>query len=205
MQDSCAKPCLARVACGAAIAVAIAACGGTTTSVGETDGGSGADASSADASTTDAASDASSSDSGARKHPDARLTWQGPGGFAGTGPAIVVDGSGSIRGWSTIHSFDPAAQPAVAPDQTWTVSGGAVDALFDTWSSASTSGLPHAGAMSDCYAAVYVAMCTSCPGQTVKYTASSQVKPELDAVFAWFDANIVSQTTYAYPKNYCNF
>jgi hypothetical protein len=144
-------------------------------------------------------------DASTRRHADARLTWQGPGGVVGAGPALVVDGSGAVHVWQNQPSFDPSSAPTAPPDATFQVSGANVDALFDTWASTDTSALPHVGGGGECEAAVYVSMCPHCLATTLRYSAASQVAPEMNAVWSWFDANLQSSLSAAHTRSYCNF
>lgn len=140
-------------------------------------------------------------DAAARTHPDARVSWQGPGGVTGYGPAIVVSGSGVIQVWQNQPSFPPAGAPMAPPDVTGQLTGDRTDALFDAWASTSTAALPHAGPGAECEATVYVTMCAHCMPTAIRYVDASQMAPEMNAVWSWFDANVPFAA--GHPRNYC--
>jgi hypothetical protein len=132
------------------------------------------------------------------------MTWQGPGGVTGYGPALVVQGAGSIQVWNNVPAFSGAA-PTTPPDEILDLSGDLVDTLFDDWASVDTSALPHAGTAGECEAAVVVRMCASCSPKALRYSGADQLAPEMEPVWAWFDANVnvVASVAAGHPRGYC--
>jgi hypothetical protein len=133
------------------------------------------------------------------------MTWQAPGGFAGTGPALAVFGDGSVHVWSSIPGFDPKTPPTTAPSLTFTVTAAQLADLFARWAGTSLSGLPHPGGGAECYATVFVSPCPTCETSTLSYNQDTQVSPEMMNVWNWFDTNLFSNGTAAYPRSYCHF
>lgn len=135
----------------------------------------------------------------------ARMLWQSPGGFAGTGPAVMVDGDGTVRIWDSTHGVDLASPSA--PTRTLTVTPSAAAALFTRWASVDRTGLPHAGGSADCYGRASYRACAdaSCRVETVMFNTAAQITPEMNPVRQWFDDNIIGEMTAAYPRSYCSF
>lgn len=117
---------------------------------------------------------------------DALLVWQAPGGFAGTGPAVVVRGDGSVRIWHSVPAFDPEGEPDAPPDAELDLGFSQVDQLFLRLEAADTSSLPHEGGWAECYPSLYVRACEGCPELRLEYNATPQLRPELDCVMDWF-------------------
>lgn len=136
--------------------------------------------------------------------PDATLLWQAPAGFAGTGPAIEVT-SGQIRLWETA-SYTPPDD--LEPDAVITTSTQATDELFERWARIDVSSLPHDPDEpgNDCYPTVAVRLCSDCDETVVDYRIPTQLTPEMDEVFEWFDAILgVASDIPANPSNWCVF
>jgi hypothetical protein len=133
------------------------------------------------------------------RFPGAVMAWQAPGGFAGTGPAVVVTSDGTVRVYRDVSQFDPTAPPPPA-DRTLRVSVSDSDALFMQWFNTSTPGLPHANSgVSDCYPRVYTRLCGSCTPRDIRYHAPTNLLPEMENVWRWFDAHVPD----ASPRGYC--
>jgi hypothetical protein len=164
---------------------------------------------SADAGVADAAvpSDASRDSSGAQ-YAAAYLAWEAPGGVAGTGPAIVVSGRGWADIWTQTPGFvrDTPETPPSSPTQTYTLTAVEVDDLFARLASVDFTQLPHPSTSSaECYPALYLRLCTGCKYIKLNnYYAPSQLLPEMESVWAWFD-QLLTASSSANPRNYCNF
>ena len=135
-----------------------------------------------------------------RRHPDAVMVWQSPGGVAGWGPALRVTGDGTIRLWRLRTGFS-LDTPDPAPDRTVTVSGSDVDQLFDLWSMVNTRALPHTARGGDCYPSVSVRLCRSCTDASIRYTVPTALLPEMEMVWGWFDGVLGVDS----PRRYCAF
>jgi hypothetical protein len=64
--------------------------------------------------------------------------------------------------------------------------------------------LPHPSSWAECYPSLYFRACTSCTPVTVSYNVASQLAPELDPVWLWFD-KLLGATAHTNPRNYCHF
>lgn len=134
-------------------------------------------------------------------NPGAVMLWQAPGGFAGTGPAVQVRGDGTVWTWRATSELTPGG-PTPMPDATLRLSPAAAADLFARWDRVTLSGLPHGpGASSDCYPSVVVQSCATCMPVRLRYAAPAQVAPEMDEVWAWFDANVPTTS----PRSFCAF
>lgn len=137
-------------------------------------------------------------------YPDALISWQSPGGFAGWGPAVIVTGDGTVRIWHMLLGFDPSAIPEVEPDIVTTVPFYEVDQLVERWKSADRSTIPRDGPGADCYPTAAVRQCEGCELETIQYSTPDQVLPELGCVFDWYDTRLADVLEYP-PRAYCAF
>jgi hypothetical protein len=135
------------------------------------------------------------------RYRDAVMLWQSPGGFAGWGPAVMVTGDGVVRMWRMRTGFTIETASSVAPDRTERVSPVDIDALFGAWAATPVAGLPHAGTSVECYPSVTVRACARCDATTIMYTTPASLQPEMNAVWAWFEARYGVDG----PQNYCRF
>lgn len=135
----------------------------------------------------------------------ARMLWQAPGGFAGTGPAVMVDADGTVRVWENSHGVD-LASPST-PTRTLHVSEAAARTLFARWSMVDRSALPHSGVGGECSGRASYRACgdASCRVEQVMFTNAAQLAPEMDGVRMWFDDNLAGETSSAHPASYCRF
>lgn len=140
-------------------------------------------------------------DAATGRYADAAMLWQSPGGFAGWGPAVMVTGDGVVRFWRMRTGFSIDTASTVVADRTERVSVADVDALFAAWAAARVAGLPHAGMSVDCYPSVTVRRCARCDTTTIMYTTPASLQPEINAVWAWFEARYGADG----PQNYCRF
>jgi hypothetical protein len=140
----------------------------------------------------------------APRRPDAFMSWQSPGGFAGHGPALVVKGNGTALFWDYLAGFDPDTTPE-APTWSLNLPPQAVGQLFERWSSMSTGELPHVGDEIDCYPQVYVNLCRGCEADLITYDDATQLEPEMEKVWLWFDAVTTAFGRMHFVRNYCRF
>jgi hypothetical protein len=152
---------------------------------------------SADGGVKDAATDL-----GTTRYATAYLQWEAPGGIAGTGPAIVVDGSGRVDTWSRVNGFSPETAAPSSPTGTYTLTTAEVDDLFARLASVNFSQLPHPGIGWECYPRLYFRLCTGCAATTLSYDVPPEVLPEMEPVWAWFD-RLLTATDYTNPRTYC--
>jgi hypothetical protein len=147
--------------------------------------------------------DAGRSDGGAGA--GARMLWQAPGGFAGTGPAVMVDADGTVRLWESASGVTLASPSE--PTRTLHVTAGQAADLFARWAAVDRTGLPHSGGSADCYGVASYRPCDAidCRVESVMFQTAAQLSPELDPVRQWFDDVVVDRSTAAYPSRYCRF
>ncbi|MDB4931522.1 MAG: hypothetical protein JWM10_4006 [Myxococcaceae bacterium] len=149
------------------------------------------------------AADAGRADGGGSS--GARMLWQAPGGFAGTGPAVMVDADGTVRVWDNARSV-ALASPA-DPTRTLHVTSAQASDLFARWAAVDRTGLPHSGGSADCYGVASYRPCDGidCRVETVMFQTAAQLAPEMDPVRGWFDEVLTDRPTSAYPNGYCRF
>jgi hypothetical protein len=149
------------------------------------------------------AADAGPADSGATA--GARMAWQAPGGFAGTGPAVMVDADGTVRVWDSTHGVT-LASPA-DPTRTLHVTAAQASDLFARWATVDRRGLPHSGGSADCYGVASYRVCAGadCRVETVMFQSAAQLAPEMDQVRQWFDDVLAAEGLAAHPSGYCRF
>jgi hypothetical protein len=128
--------------------------------------------------------------------PAARFFWAEAAGFAGTGEAVEVLGSGVVHGWNT--GGDPTTR---SPDYTGQV-GDAAD-LFARFAAVDLSALPHGSDDAECTSSGVVTDCADCEAQKLDYAVASQVLPELAQVWQWFTDH-PALAMYS-PGGYCTF
>jgi hypothetical protein len=143
-------------------------------------------------------------DGGTPTYQSAWLAWDAPGGVAGTGPAVVVGGSGFADTWTNVSSFEPESPPSSATG-TYSLTRAQADDLFARLASVSFAGLPHATTTwAECSSTFYYRACEGCAPIRLSYTFPEQVAPEMDPVWLWFD-QLLGATASPNPRNYCNF
>jgi len=135
----------------------------------------------------------------------ARMLWQAPGGFAGTGPAVMVDADGTVRVWENSRGVD-LASPST-PTRTLHVTEAAASDLFARWSMVDRSVLPHRSSAGECSGMAVYRACgdASCRVEQVLFTNAAQLAPEMDPVRMWFDDNLAGEASSAHPASYCRF
>lgn len=138
--------------------------------------------------------------------PGARMLWEGPGGFTGLGPAVMVDADGTVRVWENSRGVD--LESPATPTRMLMVTPTAAADLFARWASADRSGLPHAGGGAECSGRAAFRPCagTGCRVESLSFQRASQLSPEMDPVRMWFEENLTGEgTAMAHPANYCRF
>lgn len=133
----------------------------------------------------------------------ALLAWQSPGGFAGWGPAMLLEGTGRLRLYSMSPGFDPELGSADPPDVDTMLSVEDTARLFELFSTISFDALPHDVVMGwDCYPELYVRECTDCPARRLMYDGPDELRPEMEPVWALLD-EIVTVAPFTNPREYC--
>jgi hypothetical protein len=108
--------------------------------------------------------------------------------------------------WEDQAGFDPTGSPAAPADLELALDTSKTDALFDAWLATDTSALPHAGPGAECYATVSFRACATCQETRIPtYENASQLAPEMEPVWSWFDANVQTSASAAHPRTYCRF
>ena len=134
---------------------------------------------------------------------NAGMTWQAAAVGATTGPGIAVVGigwyvAGTSTTWQDIQStlFDGTPSGSITNAQ--------LDDLFARLSAIDFSALPHAtSGTTSCNAQLMYSVCTSCPRKTLSYSSATQLAPEMEPVWAWFDQVLGSPTVATNPRTYC--
>lgn len=131
----------------------------------------------------------------------ATMLWQGPGGFAGTGPAVMVRGNGTVWTWREVTELTPTG-PTPMPDATLSLSPMVVADLFARWDRVPLASLPHGPRVSsDCYPSVTVQRCATCMPVRLRYDGPAQLTPEMNEVWQWFAVNVPGTQ----PRTFCAF
>jgi hypothetical protein len=141
----------------------------------------------------------------------AYLVWQAPGAISGTtqGPTVAVCGSGWAETWDRTGSWSiGGASPERPPSGylgNYDLATAQTADLFARLSAVNLASLPHAtSTVATCEPYLYLRICAGCSPQTLSYTVASQLVPEMEQVWLWFD-QIVGRTSATNPRNYCAF
>jgi hypothetical protein len=79
-----------------------------------------------------------------------------------------------------------------------------LDDLFARLAAIDFALLPHASASTtDCNAELLWSLCSGCGRKTLTYTSAAQLAPEMEPVWAWFDALLGSPSVATHPRTYC--
>lgn len=131
----------------------------------------------------------------------AYLLWQAPWGFAGWGPAVEVLGSGIMHVWEQATGQTPFQ--TANWDREIQLSPGEVEMLLERLAQVDFAALPHpTDGWVECYPRLYLRLCSDCPMRTLEYMLASQLQPEMNEVYAWFDERL-GQDAYVSPSGYC--
>jgi hypothetical protein len=142
-------------------------------------------------------------DAGADTNPKAALGWQAVAAGADAGPGIVVIGMGFYATdtdvpMSNLNSliFDDAPSHGLSNAQ--------LDDLFARLAAIDLDSLPHPDpSAAGCTASLLLKACLGCTMKTLSYASASQLVPEMEPVWAWFDEVLGSSTISTNPRNYC--
>jgi len=134
------------------------------------------------------------------------LAWQAPAGTTNLGPALVVtqgsSGEGTVVTWDRVGLFPPE-MPVSSYAGSYTVSAAALTDLFARLANIDFSLLPHAASAVDCSPSLYFRQCKACAVIQLDYNRASQLVPEIESVWAWFDP-VLGAAAVTNPRNYCN-
>lgn len=143
-------------------------------------------------------------DAGATACSAAYLAWTAPGGFVGSGPAVVVCGTGWADTWTSVSSF-PVETPPSSATGNYSVPTAQADDLFTRLAAVDFASLPHATtASAECYPSLYLRTCATCAAKTLSYKVAAQLVPEMEQVWSWFD-QLLGASSATNPRNYCTF
>ena len=143
----------------------------------------------------------------ARRYPSEKyLVWQAPAGATNLGPALVVSqgasGAGTVVTWDSVGVFPPE-MPVSSYAGSYPVSAPVLTDLFARLASIDFSLLPHSASVVECSPTLYFRQCMDCPATLLSYHRASQLVPEMESVWAWFDS-VLGATLGTNPRNYCN-
>jgi hypothetical protein len=137
-------------------------------------------------------------------YPTAYLAWEVPGGMAGTGPVVVASGAGWLNTWDNVLGFvmDTPETPPSNATGTHTMSRAQADDLFTRLAAVNLSVLPHPTTQGmEAYPYLYFRLCTACKPVTLKYNLASQLSPEMEPVWLWFD-QFLGAAAMTNPRNW---
>ena len=137
------------------------------------------------------------------RYPDARLMWTAPGGFAGAGRAMMIDGLGFVRHWAfasydvTWDADDADAAEDLGPD--------AGEELFAMLEEIDYSDLPHDTIRHwDCYPHFELTLCAECETIVLDYDGGEELLPEMRSVYNWLEDRLCrSVPRLELPDFYC--
>lgn len=145
------------------------------------------------------------------EYPSARLIWMMPGGVAGWGPALALDGFGDLRSWN-----QAAGSPDWEREDPDYVEGMGIESaneLFGLLEAINMSGLPHEPQVyGECYPVFWLLLedCPGCVPFRMDYWSALDLRPEFNAVYEWFDQRLCrpgpsSDYPQTLPSSYCLF
>jgi hypothetical protein len=143
-------------------------------------------------------------------YPGARLLWQAPGGFAGMGPALMVDGEGLVRSWNFVAGLPGLDDPTWSrTDYDYSENLGieATNDFFALLEAVDHSVLPHPpGPWAECYPSLVFRTCSTCEAIGLDYNSAVDLLPEMRAVYEWLDERLCrGLSASALPSDYCVF
>jgi hypothetical protein len=134
----------------------------------------------------------------------AGLSWQTVTGSATTGPGIVV----LARGWyamGTNASWEDSSSLILDGSPSYSLTNAQLDDLFARLAAVDSSSLPHASTgTGNCKAHLRYSICVSCPTKDLTYVSASQLSPEMEPVWSWFDQVLGSSSAATNPRTYCS-
>jgi len=146
----------------------------------------------------------------APRHGEARLSWQAPGGYAGTGPRLLVDGQGLARLWewgTGVVELDGTAWERTDWNYAEDLGVEAANLFFDLLAAMELDGLPHPPTgWVECYPALRVRLCDACETVELDYQQAHDLLPEFVRVYALLDDWLCRGIgVHALPGSYCEF
>jgi hypothetical protein len=144
------------------------------------------------------------------RYPEARLLWKAPGGFAGIGPMLLLDGQGLARIWLQvrgIYGIDSEEWFADDYDAAEYLGAAAAGELFDRLLGVNYSDLPHPPTgWNECYPMLEFRACNDCEAIRLDYAQAGDLLPEFWSVYAWIDERLCrTASTDSLPGAYCEF
>lgn len=142
------------------------------------------------------------------EYPDARLIFHMPGGAAGHGPMIDVNGFGELQTWQYVHDlWNPGP-----PDHAESIGFEQAGALFRRLEAVNFAGLPHTTMYSECYPQLWLwwEQGPAYDPMVLDYPRAQSLLPELEFVYEWFDRFLCrGDPDEGYPMTlpsaYCEF
>lgn len=143
---------------------------------------------------------------GSPRYPSEKyLAWQAPAGTRNRGPALVVaqgaSGGGTVLTWDSVDLFPPE-MPVSGYAGSYTVTADVMKDLFTRLANVDFSSLPHPASVVECSPRLYFRQCKNCPATLLNYNRASQLVPEIESVWSWFDS-VLTAASPTNPRNYC--
>ena len=134
----------------------------------------------------------------------AGLSWQTVIGSATTGPGIVV----LARGWYAMGmnaSWEDSSSLILDGSPSYSLTNAQLDDFFARLAAVDSSSLPHPSTgTGNCKARLRYSICESCPTKDLTYVSGSQLAPEMEPVWSWFDQVLGSSSAATNPRTYCS-
>jgi hypothetical protein len=143
-------------------------------------------------------------------YPEARLLWQAPGGVAGTGPMLLVDGAGLARSWVNDrgnYNTDDPGWSRTDYDAAEQLGAEAANDLFERLTNIDYTNLPHPPAVwSECYPLFELAPCPTCERIRIEYSRGRDLNPEFWGIYNWMQERLCRIIPHdALPISYCEW
>jgi len=144
------------------------------------------------------------------RYAEGRMLWQAPGGAAGMGPMVLIDGFGLVRYWhfdDGIYSVGSEEWERTDWDGSEDLGVEAANELFDLVLSIDTGELPHPPEMwVECYVSFDVSPCGGCETIHLDFQQARDLLPEFYGVYRWLDERLCRLTGLeGLPSGYCEF
>jgi hypothetical protein len=129
---------------------------------------------------------------------ESTLTWSNAFGVIGAGGGIKIFGEGTVQAWKQRPM--PLSGP---PDYDGTISADEEIDLFTRLGAVDLSALPHGPGIEECSVTLAFTACDAdCTQSHLEYVDAAQVTPQMNAVWAWFDAR--ADLVAFSPAKLCN-
>jgi hypothetical protein len=137
-------------------------------------------------------------------YPESRLLWKVEAGYAGTGPALRVDGSGLVRSWEEAGGIDWGS---TGWDSEEDLGVDAANELFALLDEVSFAALPHEPTTwFECYSSLQLSLCDECEPVSLGYQSAPDLLPEMGRVYAWLEERLCrSVDPSSLPGSYCDW